>query len=586
MSIANVISAVEGIGYGLAFTEMKRLGDSMYAGRNIWSGTLFQEGQVSNALALADKACTLAGYSPISLVSRVILYLTPVALALVTKDWNEGVVQKAETPPLCDEFWRPIAIFIQDHISDICQVAALVSSVALIFFGNIAFGVASCAMVGLGFVNRASLFPDEIRQFIQEYSAPAAYITGLFTGNFFNILFSLTNIFSYSAGRCYKWMEAKREVPEFLKPNLEAVQRFLEGEAELEVNRDYILWPTYMPEVDPNTDIQNLVEQFQEIMNPDFEMNPHYQENIEALRKKFSDDRRFKERICSDPALKTDEELIAIAKSQLEDCIQRIKGHCIAAGAPTKYESLIEQLKFITQKLPKNPLVNRVDALIKLIVAGAYCGPRIGDDVEEIYDGLVGQSECATTHSKILNCLQSERKRISEGLYASIFQLQQGHSEQNESCIWSVLKCMIGWLGYLVRWDDPHNLHHFQNLVREEFRLGSKAAENDALAQPDYLLKLLLSSTLGKRIEKWFWQRHSHDEIVSLVSSCLGNEQIPPVEITAWWIECIKDMNIPDEKKAVLKDELACAYAKPGTFSPKFACGMLLGMGILQIKQA
>ena len=583
----NILSASQGVGFGLALSEMKRLGDSMYAGRNLWSSAFFQMGQVGNATALADRALRSAGASTVPFALRSVLYLSPFLLGLVTTDWEEGAPRdplQAVGPQEAEgEIWRSVAVFIQDHISDLCQVAAIVSSVALIFFGNVPFGVASLAMLGLGYLNRAAIFPDEARQVIIEYTRPVLYVTGLLTGNFFNILFTLIDIFSYCAGRYYRWVEEGREAPPLPENAMALVQIFLEENVELEVNRDYILWPTNARDV-PNIDIQTLSEQFQAIgWDQD---HPKYKENIKELRSKLGDDRRFKER-CGDPAQKTDAELIEAARSQLSQCVTLVKERRIEAGAPRKYEQLIEYMQLIAHELPKKrPDAERIDALMKLAIeAGGYCGPQIIDAAEEVYGGLIGESEFFTTHSKVLNCLQSSRNRIVQGLYAFIFQLQEGNQIENESRVHDAVRLLVRSLGRIMRWDDPHNLHAFQNLFAEEFRLRKVGADNDALAAADYFLKLILSCLMGTEMQDRFWHIHSR-QIVETISSAIGTPEIPVQEVRDWWLECIAGLDVSDERKAALREELVQAESTPGAYSHKFVRGMLLGMGILTIRQS
>lgn len=587
----SILQVTEGIGYGLANSEMTRLGDSMYAGRNIWSGTLFQTSLIENALTFVDKAFEAGKCVTTPLPLRAILLLTPLTLALFTRTWQEEESHQVNEPARrANSPWRERAVFIQDQISNLCQVAALVSSIALIYFGSSCFGIASLAMVGMGFLDRRAFFPESIRQIIYELSPPVSAGAGLFTGSYLNIFFSFFNLFSYCTGHYLAWKEAQREIPPVRDNALDEVARFLalDEPPELEINQDYILWPTHAQEV-PNIDIQALIDQFHSIewkkTNPETREEEWDPASIETLRNIYATDERFCDR-NGDPSLKSNEELIAIAKRELSSCVTMVKERRIANGAPRRYEKLIEYMKFIAHELAKTErsATERIDALLKLgIEGGEYCGPGIYDVGEEIYGGLIGSSEFFTFRSKILNCLQSTRNRAMQAIHARIFGLQQNREERQAS--WGIMNA-IGWV---VRWNDRHNIHLFQNLYGGEFGLRKAGADNDALAIADPFLKLLILCVLGDGIREMFWERHDLAEIVDTIRDAVGTPEIPELQVYAWWQACIPDLNLSDEKKQLLMDQLVLAQLgeeSPGKFNRKFIKGMLLGMGVLKIRAA
>lgn len=560
MSLGQITTVAEGISYGLGLSEIKRLEDSVHAGRNAYLTALLQTVQIHSGMAVVDKALEGAGSQTIPLPLRCIFYFTPLLLAYVTKQ------QAIE-----DETLLSILIFVQDQISNLCHLASLVSSVALIYFGSPLFGGVCLATLALGFLDRHAILPVEIRQTLHEYSPPLLFMTGIFTNDLFYQFLSTLNVVSYCVGRYFAWVDAERVIP--LPPENEIdLQAFFLEEPPLRVNRNYLLWPTHARAI-PDVDIQGLVHQFQVI-----EWNP---ENIAALRRKLGEDQRFAER-CGDPARKNDQELIRAAEQQLINCVTMVRERRVLAGEPRSYEKLVEYMKFIAHDLTKErPVAESIDILMTLAIeAGDYCGPGIYDTAEMIYGALIGESEFFTFPCKVLNCLQSQRNRAMEGIYAEIFQLQQNREEQVSE--------VISGLGAVFDWNDRHNVHQFQNLYGSEFGLRKAGADNDEIAMVDPLTKLAISYFLGDIVKDLFWQRHTMDSIVETVRSAIGTSELPKLEVYDWWREWIDRQPISDGDKEALHDQLIWGrlfgenLEEGGKMKREFVRAMLSKMGVLE----
>lgn len=558
MSIRQV---AEGISYGLGLSEIKRLEDSVHAGRNAYLTALLQTLQIRSGMAIADKALEAVGSQAIPLPARCVFYLTPLLLSIVTKQ------QMIE-----DERLLAVVIFVQDQISNLCHIASLVSSVALIYFGSPLFSGVCLASLAIGLLDRHGILPVGIRQALHEYSPPLLVVTGIFTDDLLIQFFSTLNLASYCVGRYFEWQDAQRVIP-LPEENVIDLQDFLLDEPPLRVNRDYLLWPTHARAI-PDVDIQLLVDQFQAI-----NWNP---QNIAILRRKLGEDQRFAER-CGDPAEKNDEQLVLAAQQQLENCVTAVKERRILAGEPRSYDKLTEYMKFIAHELPRRPVSEQIDSLMILAIEGGeYCGPGIYDAAEMIYGALIGESEFFTFPCKVLNCLQSARNRVMEGVYAQVFGLQENREEQAES------SGVLSGLGAVFDWNDRHNVHQFQNLYGSELGLRKAGADNDEIAFVDPLTKLTISYFLGDAIKGVFWQRHSLNEIVETVRNAIGTPELPKHEMYDWWNEWIERQAISEHDKIAQKNKLEWGrlynqdLEEDGKMKPEFIRAMLLNMGVLQ----
>ncbi|HEY5259535.1 MAG TPA: hypothetical protein VIJ46_02725, partial [Rhabdochlamydiaceae bacterium] len=171
-------SVAEGFASGNALAEMKRTEDSVRQGQNHYLTAVHQSGQIWECLGQVQRVLEAASYTTFSFSTRCIFALPPVLLAYAaTNQWGGQNLY-----------------LIYDHIGTLCQVASLVSSVTLVVFGNVAFGVASITFVGLGFLDRNGILPQEARRIIHMTTYPLFLVTGLFVGDMFTQLFVAANL--------------------------------------------------------------------------------------------------------------------------------------------------------------------------------------------------------------------------------------------------------------------------------------------------------------------------------------------------------------------------------------------------------
>ncbi|MFI5334862.1 MAG: hypothetical protein ACHQT8_06870 [Chlamydiales bacterium] len=566
MSLAQIGMVAEGMANSLMLNEIKRLEDSVRAGGNAYFTGALQTLQAHTAQVYADRALASAGSGSIPLPLSLIFYVTPAVFALATMP---GMIE--------DPVLRTVAIFLQDQLGNLCHIVSLVSSVALVYFGQTIFGATSIAVLAIGFLDRQKILPEGVRQLVHAYSPPLLFFTGVFYGDLISKIFSSIDAISYVIGVYFEWRDAQVQIPP-VPPSQLHLQDFLLNQPALELNRDYVLWPTHALRV-PDINLRNFIDTFDAI--------PWSLNNLFAMRRKLASDQRFAMR-CGDPAAMTDRELVRIAREQLVLCVDAVINRRIAAGEPRRYERLVEYLKVIAHSLPREAEVSRIDTLMTLAIeAGEYCGPGIYDVAEEEYAARVGANEFFTNRVKILTCLQTERNRVMQGLYVQATALHQRPAVLGE-------ESFVTNYGRILDWQDRHNIHLFLNLFGSELGLRKAGADNDEMAIADPLIKLIISHYFGEEIKGLFWRAHQTANAIQAVSEAIGTSVLPRETIDNWWQEWIERQEIPDAAKEELRNEFndpmnpRRLYGENleanGRVQERFVRAMLLDMGVLRIR--
>lgn len=553
MTIDAVSSVVLGVEYGLVSTEAKRLEDSVRAGENNYLTAMFQIWQGSKAVDFANKVSEAAGFPLLSGAGKSIVYLTPIVLAVL------------KSTDMVSEEIRPVLTFIQNHLSTLYQIAAVISAISLLFLGSPFFAISSLLILGIGIMDQNGWLPVEVRQFLHQYSQPLLIVTALISGGIFDQIFAVLNILSWCANAYLSQENALAEDFAF-QENLTRRQAidFLNGQINVEINPRFIRYNPVPPI--PNIDIEFFMERFNEI---------NWEQNLPTLRKKLRDDARFIAR-HPNPDLKNDQEIIAIARHSLRTFIDEVKEQRILQGEPADYEKLHNYLKIIAKYLEgQNNGIIQTDIILRLLVEGGeYCGPGKFEVAESVFAETIGGNPDIPFRDKIAYCLQDERNLWMQKFYSMVF-------TQNAE---------IAQLGQIIDWQDIHNYNCFVNLYGDEFGLRKAAADNDDTALIDPFVKLFISYILKDTLQKLFWDDHSLNHHTQILVDSIGTPKLPKPDVYAFWQNWIERQQINEPDKTKLREELAEGrlYNRPleinGKFTRTFAALMLLDMDIVEIR--
>lgn len=151
LSIENLRKVGDGLWHGYGSNMYKRMEDSSLAGVvNRILTTVSQIGAISCAIGLTNKALEAASCkAAISFPWKCVLFLTPIISNITCSKFN-----LKENPNI-----KRTAIFINSHIGSVCQIASLVSSIALIIFGHTIIGSVSLSFIIAGYFQRRCWMP-------------------------------------------------------------------------------------------------------------------------------------------------------------------------------------------------------------------------------------------------------------------------------------------------------------------------------------------------------------------------------------------------------------------------------------------
>ncbi len=433
---------------------------------------------------------------------------------------------------------------------DLYQGAALVSSLALLHFGQVPFAATALTVFALGLLDRNGLLPAPLRSAINTAMLPALMISGSFAGSFLSKSLCLFAAIGYAL----KWAPAEwlpanipEEIPPLPEGQLTGVmcEKILSGEARLKINRNYVRHQI-MPPV-PNVDIQELSKLLDQI-------DLHGQ--IDFLRAQLAADQRFLQRSGS-PDSKSDEELIAFAHRSLGIFINSVQTR---AGALGNYEKMENYLKHITHYLGERP-DERVSFLLRLAIeAGEYCGPGQFEVVEALYVLSQAQSRSVSVRDKIFYCLQTHRQILFSQLYASL-------PAPN--------------IGALLALNQLHSYNVIARIHGEALGLRMASAENDPVAELDPITKEALSYFDSDRIEE-FWSRHTPFDAATALQETIGTSSLPRPDIYQWWRDWAQGKAFSE---AFLERLSAGSFELDGTFLRLPLLAMLFDLGILVLDE-
>lgn len=516
-----VFPALQGLEYGLVATELKRLEDSVRAGRSQPLTVGLQLGQAAKTCDYASKALQAGGLASVSWMGKTVCCITPLVIALLKgSSWMP-------------EGGKRVLQFVQDHLTNLCQVANVASCVALIILGHPFFAVPSLLVLGIGFCDRQGWLPLSARHMLHRYMQPALILSGILAGSVLDRIFTVFSLVLWGI-QAYQ-VSQKKQAPTFqFQQNLtvEKAERFLRGELAVKVNPLH-LSHKLIPRV-PDIDLQALIRSYDQIEN--------WPKHIGVLRKKMRNDPRFVADYGT-PDGKTDEEIIALARHALVEFERTIRERRVLQGEPADYQTMENYLKVIAHFIQTTDReIDRVDALFRLAIEGGeYCGPGKFEVIESVYAQVIGRDPETLFLDKLSLCLQDERHRWIQDFY---------YTSYVRNPIGSVL-------GRLIDWQDIHSYNLFINLYGDEFGLRKVGAENDDTAIVDPLFQWVISKTLQNSIRDRFWRSQGRDTHEQAVGEALGTLRLPKDAFYNFWGEWIDRQPISALQKAHCRRQLS-----------------------------
>lgn len=606
----SILPIAQGVASAGFLTYVKREEDSVRYGENHLLTGVYQTMQSGESLAQVNRALEAASYTPMPFIVTSIISLAPLAIAYAT----------------AQDYFGPDFYLLYDAIGTLCQIASVVSSVALIALGQMAFGVTSLVLLGIGFLDRQGILPENIRQVVHATTYPLTMVAGIFAGDIItqaycliNVILLVRNVYQTrmnpEAARRAQEMEQTLApivvpvTPDELTPQSPDYMARAPLERErLVPNRKHIRYSA-MPPI-PNADVRNLT-QFCDAV--DWNQPSHRS----ALDRKLANDIRWVRRFSGEssgclaqclawlrPRLSNE----AYMKSQLRIFADSIHHHQVLVGEPVNYELMHNYLKVITDRLPHLDETTRADILLNLAIdGGEYCGPGKYRVVAEAYQIVMSDAlNEIPLETRVLTHLQQKRVSLFQGpIFAAVQTLgtadrptlpfgDEGMALNDVPLLSSALQMLRG-----MDLTDVHTYNRLVNLVGRDVGLPRQGAEEDGSAQIDPAI----TATLSPIVRELFWNENNTDVIVASVKEALGTPTLPLNEVYAWWGQWIV-RRCPAETQEALTAELSSGalFGVPleedfryfierdgaqvqrtrSTFKDVFVKAMLLEMGILQ----
>lgn len=578
------LSAINGMAQGVIMESARRMEDSVRAGRSATLTAVTQFSQVSQALMYVERALTAIGSTLPNFGVRTAFYLAPPLLAF------------AATCGIENETLRNAVLFAQEHLGTLCQIAAAVSSVAIACFGDLLFGVASCAVLGIGFLDRLGLLPTDVRQIIHECTFPLSVGAGLFFGSLFFRIASAFNLALYGfqwyfspAAQAAAPAPSASSIPEH---GLDAAQLrdiIRNGPQDISINKEYVAISTLPPI--PEIDITQLIAKLNAVTD--------WKSHVGPLRTKLKLDARFRE-LHGNPDSKSDEFIVQYVKDSLKAFITSIAERRVLVGEPRDYERLHNYLKIITRGIDQEKdEVSRIDMLVRLAVEGGeYCGPGKFEVAEGIYAAMAEGGAEIPFRIKVLNALQSDRNAKMQGMYSEMIRILQEMANvpipPDTGLFDRIMMTLFSWYiklyNSLFDLQDVHYYNAFLNLYGHEFGLRKAGADNDSLAIRQPALQLILDNTIMELFRDYFWSQHSERSTVKLIKDSIGTARMPKPEVYEWWRQWIERQDIGETAKAALREEFEgfqTIYGRrlesyDGKIKDEFVLAMLFDLGVFR----
>ena len=572
MNLSVISPICSSIATSLTLTETKRAEESVKAGASAPLTAIMQSSQQAETYSLVNHALTLGNINPIPQNIKIASYVIPYIFAF--GQWAN----------IKNKYLKNSITFIHNNIGTLFQVASIVSSIALIYFGNIIYGLPSIIILSLGVLDRNGTLPCKVRQIFHKCSFPLMAASSILFGNLSNRILSIVNLslitYNYLSSskkldylasfKIFKFL--KKEKPKAQKNNLtpKILKDIIDYKymfSDVEINKSHFSEAT-LPHV--STD-PRLISSF-------FKKIDWNKKNIDTLRKKLEKDQRYIKDF-GDPNTQSDKQIIAHANHCINVFVTSIVEKKILQGEPLDYTKALEYLRIVANHLSKEKDdLSKTDMLLRIAVeGGVYCGPGKFEVLEDICTRTILQMDEVPFRTKILYALRNFRLSIFDATYYRLIKI-----------IEKVPK--IGTIYKALDMLDLHNYNTFLNLWGYDFGINKLSADSDSVAFIDPAIKLFLKKQY-QDIDEKLNRGYTSYSIANHLESTFGTEQIPKSEFYIWLRSWIMRQSINDTEKEKLIDSLVDVRGpilfnkyielKDGEIAPEFIIAMLFDMGIV-----
>lgn len=493
------ISALDGIWIGSSANLYKRMEDSARVGVNRVLTTVSQAASLFNSLYIAElamKAVSSGIPKSIHTVAKVAICLTPVVTNILC-----AKLSLTKNPRL-----KRAAIVINNHIGTVCQIAVVVSSVALIAFGQPILGSVSLAFVVLGFAQRCCWLPLRVSHSVDIIGFFGTNAARIVLGDPFYKFIAVCEVANFAYLQIVHYRKGLPKPVETKSPTIlitNAPESYRTSVDSRHMVREAIIPPA------PDIDLKTLNGLFEKI---DFEnLN-----NRKILNRIVTDDEHWKE-FYGDK--NSDDELFKHVEKGLNNFIENVTNRTIKDGSIYDYRSLQARAKHIANQLPLKSKEDQLINLIHLSLASYYCPAGYLEKVRSIYYTLCNAVEEDSLKARVDQILGDARRHLFQSFLYNLFIVKKNPFR------------------HLIDIADNHIYNEYINFLGDRFKLSeTEDAQQDALSCIDILSKKILG-LIYQPLIKPFTQQYNQIFISKTIAEALKNIEIPHALMEKWFVD-------------------------------------------------
>ena len=461
-------------------------------------------GRTGGSLAWASRTITYLAFVPVPLYVTVALHLT-----------NPPREEYGQRPAA----YRRALFFVQDHMTQLCHILAVMGGFNLWRQGQGAAGGMMVGMTALGYIDRGGYLPTSFSYFLEKGLLGAIINLNLTVGNFMETMQGL-QLALLTGSDLLMWLYEEHLEPTFDESEWHnAVDDPYNPPAEVDIDWRHVVGyeALTIPKAPPEANIQTLIDLWNAIDWTD----PTYEE---MARREAKKDVRWRERVGTDP--------VGYIRKGLQKYVRLIRDRSITIGTPENYDRLENMSLWIAHE-SSQPGVNQRDIawrLCTLGLSGVYCGGGLIRAAKEVYDDVGGGWVPEGLREQLYKASEAHRKRIFDTILGS---LSRDTGDR-------VLNIEFKLLRLMINPSDQHWNAILQRIFGQKFGLSDAAlARDDQIVSMMGRLQILMVSTLyGSLGYTWgLRQCYSPKHLLRWMATAIDQNLVKDDLIRTWYWE-------------------------------------------------
>jgi hypothetical protein len=514
---------------GLSAVLDKQTEDHYRRGVNLTYSAISQISSVDNAitqLSLALIASTGSDRIPASL--KFCCYLTPIVMALASTHLS----------PRSNKKLRAILMPVHKYTGTMAHWVILISSLALIRFGQPISGGIPMVFILYGFAQRKNLISNRVHQVVKNLGFLVVNGLRLTNGNtmqqayaLFYISIEVNTWYARRKNQMLLNTEFKKEplvfekfksliedrFQDFRLPSRLDLYPFVDTRAgNLLLPRRYNLDSLHL-EINTNKVFKNLVP-------------PPISQSLDELkslfkRLKLKIDERIRDYVKQDEHWamfycdkSSDQDIYTYLETGITNLVDTINNRGERSGE-FQFTSLIDlksRLSHIIKALKKREKSLQIATIIQLALASYYCPIAYNVVIERYYDTLCNYLGEDTAPGKLAQILQYDRLSSFQGFFNS--------TQEN-----------LNWYQrILTPKNETHSYHYFANLLSDDFLLPLSHSLEDSLASPIPLEKPIYRWCYKTDIDK-FKMKYTLEYVFALTQKAITEGTLGNSLVESWF---------------------------------------------------